>query len=115
MPAIHDLVQVALLVVMTIFSVGRWVQTREDKETDATDDAAVVAKDLAAHQKSTAEERAEIWKEIDRQRRRWHDDLTPWRQSVAERLARFEEHDRSQDSQITQLWAFHERRGGPRT
>lgn len=102
---IHGVVQTVLLIVITIFTVGRWSQARESKESAATKDNAALTKELAECRAADERAREAINRELERQRRRWHDELTPWRQKVAEMLARFEEHEKAQDIQIGQLWA----------
>jgi hypothetical protein len=113
--SIHDLVQTALLVVITIFSIGRWAQSREDQEAHGAEDAADVQKALDRFCLEHKGEHDNLWREVERQRRRWHDELAPWRQTLGEKIARFEEHERAQDSQLAQLWSTgFERRRTPR-
>jgi hypothetical protein len=105
MPPIHDIIQTTLLVVITVFSIGRWAQQRQDKEADGVKDTGALKRAFESYCELHKGEHDNIWKENERQRRRWHDDLTPWRQQVAEKLARLDEHERSQDSQLQQLWS----------
>ena len=108
--AIHDVVSIALLAVITLLNIGRWAQGRESAETADAKDTAAVKRDFDSYCSRHEVDHETLWRELERQSKRWHDDLTPWRQTVAEKLARAEEHARAQDSQLSQLWAAKDRR-----
>jgi hypothetical protein len=104
---IHDVLEVALLVVMTIFSIGRWAQARELKEQASVDTAADVRDTFDTYCRTHAGEHEMLWNEIERNRKHWHEEATPRLQAMAERIARLDEHERAQDGQFDQLWAQH--------
>lgn len=111
---IHDWIQSALLVVITIFSIGRWAQSRESTEVADSKDTKQVRSEFDKYCVQHEGEHRNLWLEIERQRKRWHEHLVPWQQQLAERIARFEEHEKAQDSQLQQLWVNQDRRRQPR-
>lgn len=111
---IHDWVQSALLVVITIFSIGRWAQARESTETADAKDAKQVQANLDSYCKVHDGEHQNVWRELERQRKQYHEVRIPWEQAVSDKLARLDEHEKAQDGQLGQLWTILSRRRSPR-
>lgn len=84
---VHDWVMMMIAVVMTITTIGRWIEAREQKELRATDEIGATRADLADIEKRHTEEHAKIWREIERNRNHWHQELVPKLQQIFERLA----------------------------
>ena len=114
MPTPAQIIQTALLVLLTVFHIGQWVANRERGEKDGVEDAADVKEDFDKYCTEHKGLHDEIWREIERIRKRYHEGIVPWQQETAERLATITEHLRSIDAQLKDLWIARDRRREPR-
>jgi hypothetical protein len=113
--SIHDVVNTALLVVLTLFTVARWTREREAKEDDGVKDTAQLQRTVETYCRDHKGEHDTLWREVDRVRKRYHDEIVPWQQAVSDKLATIMEHGRAVDRQFDQLWTAHDRRREPRS
>lgn len=99
---VRDWAELVVLLVVTLTSIGRWIEARERVGTAAT-------VDLGSFEARHQEEHVRIWAEVDRWRTRWHDDLVPWQQNIIERLATQEGLARGYDLELIRLRALDRR------
>lgn len=115
---IRDLIELALLVVVTLTSVGRWVEAREQKERqiEKQSDREITATrgDLAEFEKRHSEEHERLWREIERNRHHWHEELVPKLQTIFERIAVTEGILKTYGEDLRRLQALIDRRRGAR-
>ena len=107
---IRDWVELTLLVVVTLLSIGRWLELRQVREGKALDGVHGALTQFHEYQARHGDEHARLWKEIERQRRHWHEEMVPWQQGCAGRLATLEAQQAGHTRELTQLWAALERR-----
>lgn len=108
--SIRDWVELALLVVLTILSIGRWAQSREERERASSAALGLTAKDLEESDRRNEQERERLWTEVNRNRDHWHKEMVPWMQRVAVELATTGEQCREREREMKQIWAAIERR-----
>ena len=90
--------------VVAIMNVGRWIEIRRAREKTAIDGIKRTDKDFLDWKRQHEDEHRRIWRELERQRERWHNELTPWRQGVAERVATIIARQESLIQRVDQLW-----------
>jgi acetoin utilization deacetylase AcuC-like enzyme len=112
--SIRDWVELVVLVILTLTNVGRWIQTRAQKEVAASEGIAASRADLADYEKRHQEEHGRLWKEVERQRVHWYDEAIPWQQKTLERLGRAEGEALVQATEIAHLQSLIEQRRGSR-
>lgn len=95
----RDWIEIAVLLILTITGIGRWIEAREQKEKQLAErlnaptplvpvnGLLATRADLATYEARHAEEHKRLWDEIQRGRTHWHDELVPWQQRIAERVA----------------------------
>jgi hypothetical protein len=88
--SIRDWVELTLLVILTLTGIGRWIATREQHDADATKGVSATRQELIDFERRHVDEHRRLWAEIERNRNHWHQELVPWQQKVAERLATIE-------------------------
>lgn len=107
---IRDWIELAVLGVITITSIGRWIEAREQREKRNNDDIGATRGDLAEFEKRHQEEHEKLWREIERNRDHWHKDLVPQLQSVFSRLAVVEETQHAIRNDLQRLQTICDRR-----
>lgn len=112
--SIRDWVELAVLIIITITSIGRWIEARERKEKEierqSNNDLAATRGDLAEFEKRHSEEHEKIWREIERNRNHWHQELVPKLQTIFERIAVAEGVQRAYADDLRRLQAIIDRR-----
>lgn len=108
--SIRDWVELAVLIVITISAIGRWIEARERTERQSNTDLAATRGDLAEFEKRHSEEHEKIWREIERNRSHWHQELVPKLQTVFERLAVAEGVQRAYADDLRRLQTILDRR-----
>lgn len=94
--ALHDWIEVGMMAILTIITIGRWAEAREQIERASS-------KDLTGVEQRCDDEHERIWTEVERNRDHWHRDLVPWQQGMAERLVSLEQQVRNQTIELERV------------